>query len=93
MKDILLKDNDLDFCKGDFSVGESANQSVEHLLISSQGEWKEMPETGADIASANNGAIDRFMDRRIRVQLESDGFVVSQLEITEKGINLNGEYK
>lgn len=93
MKDFLTQDNDLELISGDFFIGESQNQSVEFLLISSQGEWKEHPEAGADILLAENGAINRFLDRRIRVQLEADNFKIKQLEITEKGINLNGEYK
>lgn len=93
MKDILLKDFDLEITKnGDFDVGESQNQSVEMLLISEQGQWKEFPEAGCDIASAQHGAINRFLDRRIRVQLEADGFEIENLKITEKGLQLNGQY-
>ena len=93
MKDIILKDNDLDFSKGDLQVGESSNQSIEFLLISKQGEWKEHPEAGCDIISAKNGVIDRFLDRRIRIQLEADNFNIEKLNITKNGIDLNGEYR
>lgn len=93
MKDIALKDFDIEFNNGDFDVGNAQNQSVEMLLISEQGEWKEYPEAGCGIASAKNGVIDRFLDRRIRVQLEADNFEIGKLEITEKGIELNGEYR
>ena len=92
MKDVLVSDFDLVISNGDFEVDNSQAQSVEILLISSQGEWKEYPEAGADIISAKNGMIDRFMDRKIRVQLEADGFKIQELNINEKGINLNGEY-
>lgn len=93
MKDIVLKDFDIEFNNGDFDVGNAQNQSVEMLLLSEQGEWKEHPEAGCGIASAKNGVIDRFLDRRIRVQLEADNFEIGKLEITEKGMQLNGEYR
>ena len=35
------------------------NQSVEMLLISNQGEWKEDPEAGCDIVSAQHGTSKR----------------------------------
>lgn len=93
MKDIVLKDFDIEFNNGDFDIGDAQNQSIEMLLLSEQGEWKEHPEAGCGIASAKNGIIDRFLDRRIRVQLEADNFEIGKLEITEKGIELNGEYR
>lgn len=93
MKDIVLKDFDIEFNNGDFDIGDAQNQSIEMLLLSEQGEWKEHPEAGCGIASAKNGVIDRFLDRRIRVQLEADNFEIGKLEITEKGMQLNGEYR
>jgi hypothetical protein len=93
MKDILIRDFQLQISKnGDFEIGMAENQSVEMLLISSQGEWKECPEAGCDIVSAKNGTIDRFLDRRVRVQLEADNFKIETLKITEKGLQLNGQY-
>lgn len=93
MKDILIRDFQLQIGKnGDFEIGTAENQSVEMLLISSQGEWKEYPEAGCDIVSAKNGTIDRFLDRRVRVQLEADNFKIETLKITEKGLQLNGQY-
>ena len=59
MKDILIHDFQLQISKnGDFEIGTAENQSVEMLLISNQGEWKEYPEAGCDIVSAKNGTID-----------------------------------
>ena len=93
MKDILIRDFQLQISKnGDFEIGTAENQSVEMLLISSQGEWKEYPESGCDIVSAQHGTIDRFLDRRVRVQLEADNFKIETLKITEKGLQLNGQY-
>lgn len=93
MKDILVQDFDLEIgSDGDFITGESQNQSVEMLLLSQQGEWKEAPEAGCNITLAQHGSIDRFLDRRIRVQLQADGFEIKQLKITEKGLQLSGNY-
>lgn len=93
MKDILLQDNDLQIINGDFFVGESQNQSVELLLTTMQGEWKEHPEAGCGLSKAQNGVIDRFFQRNIRVQLEADGFAIENLNITEKGIEIKGKYE
>jgi hypothetical protein len=93
MKDVLIKDFELQIDNnGDFEIGNAENQSVEMLLLSGQGEWKEHPETGCDIISSKHGNIDRFLDRRIRVQLEADSFHIESLKITEKGLQLNGQY-
>lgn len=93
MKDIALKDFDIEFNNGDFQVGNSENQSVEMLLISEQGEWKEHPEAGCGILNAKNGVIDRMLYRRIGVQLEADNFEVKGIDINEKGIDINGRYR
>lgn len=93
MKDILLKEGDLQVVGGDFFAGESQNQSVELLLQSMQGEWKEYPEAGCGLSKAQNGVIDRFFTRNIRVQLEADGFSTETLIINEKGIELKGTYE
>lgn len=93
MKDILLDEQyDLIFTKGDITLEDSQNQSVELLLYSKQGEFKEYPEAGCNLGKANHGAIDRFLERNIRVQLEADNFKIETLNITEKGIDLKGEY-
>ena len=87
MKDLLLdEEGDLKIVNGDFFIGDAAEQSVELLLISKPGEWKEFPQVGCDIQKARNGKIDRFLERNVRVQLESDGFEIDKLNITEKGI-------
>ena len=94
MKDLLLDDDgDLKIINGDFVIGEAEVQSVERLLISKPGEWKEFPQVGCDIKKSMNGSIGRFLERNVRVQLESDGFSIEKLNITEKGIELKGGYE
>lgn len=93
MKDLLLtEDYDLQIKNGDFLIGDSQEQSVELILISKQGEWKMNPATGCDIHSAKNGTIGRFLDRKIRVQLDADGFQLENLSLTDKGIDISGKY-
>ncbi len=93
MKDFLLDENgDLKIVNGDFVIGDAEEQTVERILISKPGEWKEYPQVGCDIQKAFNGVIDRFLERNVRVQLESDGFEIEKLNITEGGIELKGSY-
>lgn len=93
MNDLLLdQDGDLMFKNGDFVVDSSEAQHVELILKSEQGQWKEHPELGANLHKAQSGVIDRFLNRDIRVQLEADGFGLSELNITETGIEVTGNY-
>lgn len=92
MKDFTLQDYDLVIENGDFKISDAQSQSVELLLISKPGEWKQHPEAGCDIIKAKNGVIDRFLDREIRLQLEADGFNIEKMSLTLGGIDLNGEY-
>lgn len=94
MKDILLDETgDLAIVGGDFKIGDSAEQSVQQVLISGPGEYKEFPQVGCDIGKQINGVINRFTERNIRVQLESDGFRIEKLKLTEKGLDLKGDYE
>lgn len=94
MIDILLNsDFDLDFENGDLKISNSKNQAIEMLLLSAQGEWKEHPEAGADIKRAQNGVIDQFLERTIRVQLEADNFNLDKLIIFENGFQISGDYE
>ncbi len=94
MNDILLNsDFDLDFENGDLVVGNAKYQSIELLLTSSQGEWKEHPEAGADIKKNQNGVIDQSLERNIRVQLVADNFNLDKLIINENGFQISGDYE
>lgn len=95
MKDINLTPTnyEVQIENGDFVVADSQNQSIELLLSSAQGEWKESPLTGANLHKAQNGKIDRDLYRHINVQLKADGFKPTKLQITENGINLQGSYE
>ena len=94
MRDIMLdENNDLRIVNGDFLIGESTNQNVELLFKTSPGEWKEHIETGIAIQRSNNGNLDRFLDRTIRVQMEADGYNIEKLVINELGVSIDGQYE
>lgn len=93
MNDLLLTDFDLEIKNGDFVIGDSENQSVELLLVSSPGDWKQYPQVGCDIQKSLKGNISRFLERNISVQLQADGFKIDSLEISDTGINLQGSYE
>ena len=94
MRDILLdSDHDINIIAGDLLTGESTNQNVELIFLSTPGEWKEHIETGIAIERASKGNIDRFLDRTIRVQMEADGYEIDKLTITESGISIDGSYE
>jgi hypothetical protein len=94
MMDLLLdQSRDLKIEKGDFAIGDSTEQNVELLFISTPGQWKERLEAGVAIERASSGNLDRFIDRTIRVQMESDGYQISKLVINEKGVSIEGSYE
>ncbi len=94
MQDVILGSNqDLKIHNGDFAIGDSTEQNVELIFISTPGEWKEHIETGVSIERAANGNLDRFLDRTIRVQMEADGYKISKLAITETGVSIDGSYE
>lgn len=94
MQDVILGSNqDLKIHKGDFAIGDSTEQNVELIFISTPGEWKEHIETGISIERSANGNLERFLDRTIRVQMEADGYKISKLAITETGVSIDGSYE
>lgn len=93
MTDFILDENyDLKIVTGDFVIGESTDQNVELIFKSTPGEWKEYLEAGIAIERAIGGGIDRFIDRTIRVQMAADGYEILELQISETGIKINGNY-
>jgi hypothetical protein len=83
---------DLAVRDGAMAIGPIDAQNVEILFALSQGELKISPLTGIGIARSRNGAVDRFVERDIRVQLEADGFKLKRLTVGEDGITVEGEY-
>lgn len=94
MQDILVNtDYDLNIVNGDFQISESSDQNIEFIFKTNPGDFKEHITTGIAIQKSKNSNIDRFLDRTIRVQMKADGFKISQLEITETGVTIDGNYE
>lgn len=94
MTDFLLDQNkDLKIENGDFVLGDSTEQNLELLFISTPGEWKASVEVGIAIERALNGNLDRFVERTIRVQMDADGYKISKLQINQMGLKINGSYE
>ena len=74
VKDILLEDNDLIIENGDFKIGESDQQSIELIIDSYLGHWKESPLCGVGVdLFLNSSGQQLALKRSISVQLEADG--------------------
>lgn len=94
MKGVLLDENgDLAVANGGLVISDADQQAVQLLFVGTQGEWKEYPMMGIGIKRMQHGATDRFLNRIIRVQLEGIGFNIKKLDITEKGVELEGDFK
>ena len=94
MKGILLdRDGDLAVVNGALVIGDADRQAVQMLFIGAQGEWKEHPTVGIGVKRMQHGAPGRFFERDARIQLESIGFSTKKIDITEKGIEWEGDFK
>ena len=82
-KDIKTdENNDLIISNGDFKIDESDSQHVEHILIADKGQFRQFPLIGMGIKRALNGSFNpQILRQQIKIQLESDGFNVRQIEI------------
>jgi len=76
VKDILLENNDLIIENGDFKIGESDQQSIELIIDSYLGHWKESPLCGVGVdLFLNSSGQQLALKRAISVQLEADGMI------------------
>ena len=76
VKDILLENNDLMIEKGDFKIVESDQQSIELIIDSYLGHWKESPLCGVGVdLFLNSSGQQLALKRAISVQLEADGMI------------------
>ena len=88
MQDIRVDQNfDLIIDNGDFSVGFSDIQHVEHLMLADQGS---LPNVliGAGIRKSQNGVITPDMESDINKMIELDGIDGITVGITESGITI-----
>lgn len=90
-KDFLLASSgDLEIINGDLKIGKSDQQHVEDIIESYAGWWKEYPTLGVGVQNyLNSNGNNQQLARNIIVQLVSDGYVVSNPEIS---LNVDGTF-
>ncbi len=84
--------DDLFFADGDFVISTSDEQHIKDTMQANPGNWKQYPEEGVGINSWLGGPIDKqAMSKKIRLQLENDGYVVNNptIEQTTDGLIVN----
>lgn len=87
-----MEQDDLAIDGGDFLVGTSDPQHVYHILLNSQGSYKQYPLTGVGKPRIINGTFDGALRREIQLQLESDGIRLTSVVLDERtGINVEFE--
>lgn len=91
------ENNDLIILNGDFKIDDSDSQHVEHILIADKGQFRQFPLIGMGIGRSLNGSINsQSLRQQIKIQLESDGFNVRQIQIDpndELKIDIDAERK
>jgi hypothetical protein len=91
--DILVDDTGDIACEnGDFVIGPSDDQHVQDLILASPGDYKESPMLGVGIINTLNGKLDGAMKRKIRINLEADGYKVNSITQNEEG-TINVDYE
>lgn len=92
MNDILFTD-DLELTNGDFSIGESNNQHIQHILLSNKGEYKATPEIGVGLDKMLNTEDPMEFLIEAKKNLEYDGMSVQNIAFTENGkLNVDVRY-
>lgn len=91
--DLVIKD-------GDFAVSESNEADIDLILNSEKGNWKQWPLVGFGVkkyleAAHSRASLDK-MKRDIQLQLQADGFRVSEVKIMMangeiQNISIDGE--
>ena len=74
-------------------VGNVTQQNQALILLVQKGEVKASPQTGVGINNICNDNEFALWKREITEQLERDGQQIHKLEISEKGLVLDAEYK
>lgn len=79
--DILFVGGDLGIVDGDWVVGASDPQHVQHIITVPQGGYKQFPLTGVGEARIVNAPITGALRRDIQMQLEGDGLRLINLQV------------
>lgn len=92
-KDIKFNlDDDIAYLDGDFLVSESDQDHVVSILESYVGHWKEFPLLGVGVERYNKSS-GRLIDlkREIKIHMQSDGYRVGQIIISEGKYYIDAE--
>ena len=85
-RDIKLIENDLVIQNGDFVITDSDQQHIEDIIQAYIGHYKEFPLAGVGIdLYMNSSGTQLELQRIIRLQLESDGYTINNVIITDEG--------
>jgi len=85
--DLLINDS-----TGDFEARASDTRHVEDIIASFVGWWKEYPTVGVGIRNYS-GASSGIQEatRKVKLQLEADGYRVDDIEVRGQQIYVTGE--
>lgn len=82
MNDFLLNDEDeMIIENGDFATAQSDDQNVRNILIATKGTYVQHPLLGAALVNQLNGFVGVPEKRKIRLNLEADGYRVKEVNV------------
>lgn len=89
--DYLLDTNGKMLLKnGDFVIGESEQQEIDLLLMSSPGDWKENPAVGVNLPQlVKSRSTETAIKKSIHEQLTADGFKKITIKINYPNIEVD----
>lgn len=84
--DILLdENNNILIVDGDFAIGQSDQQHVKHIVEAFKGEYKFNPLVGFGVIGylKRDEMIESEFRRDLKIQLENDGYIDSEIDLAE----------
>lgn len=83
-KDIQLNGNDLLISGGDFVIGDSDTQHVQHIIEANPGDFRESPLLAGSVDLYRNAPDDelRTFENNLRKMLKVDAFRVKELAVS-----------
>lgn len=97
-KDIITdSDGDLTILNGDLFINDSDSQHVDFIVTADKGQFRQFPLVGVGLRRFINGPFNQQEIRQaIRLNLESDGYNVRKVSISNDGkakINIDATRK
>lgn len=66
-------------------VAGSEQQTIEHVLVASRGEWREWPLLGGEVMKMQHGIAGRMWAARAREMCREAGVAVSRVTVSDNG--------